>query len=636
MSDPVTPGQDAAAGSGRLAQVIATRGGRAAPEAEIVIEHRESLIYMLCEAAELEHGIMCQYLFAAFSLKQSAGEGLSEAELAAVTEWRNQISHVATQEMLHLALVHNLLSAIGAAPHLARPNFPAPASHYPAGVQLTLLPFGEEALQHFMFLERPEGWDLDDAEGLAAADRAVPVVNERDIVPQGQDFKTVGHLYRSIEQGFDHLVEKYGERWLFVGPPRAQATEPHFRWPELVAVNDLATAHQAIDAILEQGEGPRGGWQEAHFGQFVRILDEYQQMLAENPAFDPVRPVVAANVRPCERPVDVALITDPLTARVTDLFNVVYEILLQTFERFFAHTEETDTQLSTLADVTLDLMFGAIKPLGDLITRLPAGPEYPGRTAGPSFELFYESDYLMPHREAAWTLLAERVDEAAWLCEELQAGRGALIAADLAPVGQALSEIAGTLAAHLPASSPQAERIALHRPGDPGERDAALAEAGELAGAVAAVPHPDGITELFGTAHAALMAAVQEGAGKSSSGDRPRNDVVPRLLASVLRPLGRAAGPGRGRRWRRGAGCRGQGEPRREHPGRPGLAGGDPGDHPAGGAEPGRHRPAGTRRGDRRTPGTGLRPGRGGQGRGPAGRAAKAAGRAAHDHQAST
>ena len=28
-------------------------------------------IYMLCEAAELEHGIMCQYLFAAFSLKQS-------------------------------------------------------------------------------------------------------------------------------------------------------------------------------------------------------------------------------------------------------------------------------------------------------------------------------------------------------------------------------------------------------------------------------------------------------------------------------------------------------------------------------------------------------------------------------------
>ena len=30
-----------------------------------MIEHRETLIYMLYEAAELEHGIMCRYLFAA-------------------------------------------------------------------------------------------------------------------------------------------------------------------------------------------------------------------------------------------------------------------------------------------------------------------------------------------------------------------------------------------------------------------------------------------------------------------------------------------------------------------------------------------------------------------------------------------
>ncbi len=334
-----------------------------------MIEHREALIYMLCEAAELEHGIMCQYLFAAFSLKQSASEGLSEAQLAAVTRWRKQISHVATQEMLHLALVHNLLSAIGAAPHLARPNLPAPASHYPAGVQLALLPFGEQALRHFMFLERPEGMDLADAEGLAAMNRAAAHrISERDIVPQGQDFATVGHLYRSIEAGFARLAAKYGERWLFVGPPRAQATQQNFRWPELVAVTDPATAQQAIDTILEQGEGPRGHWRNAHFGQFVDILDEYRQLTQANPGFDPVRPVIAANVRPCEGPVQVPLIEDPLTARVTDLFNVAYEILLQMFERYFAHTEETDEQLATLADATIGLMLRVIKPLGDLIT----------------------------------------------------------------------------------------------------------------------------------------------------------------------------------------------------------------------------------------------------------------------------
>jgi CDGSH-type Zn-finger protein/truncated hemoglobin YjbI len=454
-----------AAGRGRLARLIATRGGKAAPEAPFVIEHREALIYMLCEAAELEHAIMCQYLFAAFSLKQAESEGLTPDQVAAARRWQAQVSKVATQEMLHLALVHNLLSAIGAAPHLARPNLPAPAGHYPAGVQLALLPFGEQALRHFMFLERPEGMDLADADGLAAMNTAAPVMNPRDIVPHGQDFATVGHLYRSIEAGLNRLASQHGEDWLFVGPARAQATEQHFGWPELQPVTDLASACRAIEQILEQGEGPRGHWRNAHFGQFVRILEEYQQMRAADPAFDPVRPVLAANVRPHERLVDMPLITDLLTARVTDLFNVVYEILLQLFERFFAHTKESDAQLKTLADATYGLMLRVIKPLGSIITILPVGPEYPGRTAGPSFELFYETDYLMPHRDAAWALLAERLDEAAWLCSELCAGRGAAIADQLYPVLEALTEIAGTLAARLPAHIPQSAIAGSLRPG---------------------------------------------------------------------------------------------------------------------------------------------------------------------------
>src|SRR5436305_13403382 len=163
MPDPPATG-----GRGRLAELLETRGGRAEPEAPFVIEHREALIYMLCEAAELEHGIMCQYLFAAFSLKQRTDEGLSEEELAVVTRWRKAVAHVATEEMLHLALVHNLLSAVGAAPPFGRPDLPAPAHHYPAGVNLTLVPFGAQALQHFMFLERPEGIALAGAAGIDA------------------------------------------------------------------------------------------------------------------------------------------------------------------------------------------------------------------------------------------------------------------------------------------------------------------------------------------------------------------------------------------------------------------------------------------------------------------------------------
>ena len=435
---------------GRLAQVIASRGGLAPPEAPLVIEHREALYYMLCEAAELEHGIMCQYLYAAFSLKQSEDEGLSAEEAEAVQRWRKHISHIATQEMLHLSLVQNLLAAIGGAPHLSRPNFPHPAAHYPAGVHLALLPFGEPALQHFMFLERPEGMDLDDAEGMAAWGRAAPAMQPGEIVPRSQDFKTVGHLYRSIEAGFAHLADKFGERRLFVGPPRAQATQQYFGWPELVAVTDTASAQKAIDEILEQGEGPRGNWKDAHFGQFVQIMDEYTQLREANPAFQPARPVVTVNVRPSEHDTGVPLVTDPLTRQVMDLFNVSYEVLLLMLQRFFAHTEETDAQLQALADAAVNLMFQAIKPIGDLVTTLPAGPDYPGRTAGPSFELFYESDTMLPHREAAWILLSERIRQAAEYCEP-GAPCAPAIADALATIRSSLAEIARSLEAHLPA-----------------------------------------------------------------------------------------------------------------------------------------------------------------------------------------
>jgi hypothetical protein len=438
-----------AAGKGKLAEVIASRGGLAAPEAPFVIEHREALIYMLCEAAELEHGIMCQYLFAASSLKQGQAEGLTAEELEAVLRWRRVISQVATEEMLHLALVHNLLSAIGAAPHLGRPNLPAPAHHYPAGVNLILVPFGEPALRHFMFLERPEGMELEGAEGIDAPVRdAVPLMAEGDIVPRAQDFATVGHLYRSIEHGLARLAEKFGERNLFVGPARAQATSAHFRWPELVPVTDLVSAQRAIDTILEQGEGARGRWQDAHFGQFVQILDEYRQLAAANPDFQPARPVVFATVRSCEHDESVPRIGDRVTSGCGDLLNVSYEILLQMLERFFAHTEETDAQLATLASSALALMLGAIKPLGDLLTTLRIGPDHAGLNAGPSFELFYESDYLLPHREAAWALLEERVREAANFCGRVREAAPDPVAKQLAPVGEALTGVADSLAAH--------------------------------------------------------------------------------------------------------------------------------------------------------------------------------------------
>ena len=385
-----------------------------------MIEHREPLIYMLCAAAELEHALMCEYLFAAFTLKRSVDEGLTSRQLEVVERWRSTLLFVAKQEMLHLAINSNLIAALGASPHLSRPNLPQPARHYPSGVRLTLLPFGETALRHFLFLERPEGMDLEDAAGLNAMTQALPVIDENEIAPHLQEFATVGHLYRSIESGFRHLAEKYGEEKLFIVPAESQVHGELFGWPELEPITDVEGAVRAIESIVAQGEGPRGDWRDAHFGRFLAILDEYLEMTAADPDLEVSRPVLPALVRLPETGESVDLITDPRTARIAELGNVAYEVLLQLLYRLLCHVDETDEQINTLAAVGVGLMFDVIEPLGDILTTLPVGPTHPGRTAGPTFELFYQPDYLLPHRRAAWHLMGEHLGEAA----DLAAPRG--------------------------------------------------------------------------------------------------------------------------------------------------------------------------------------------------------------------
>src|SRR5580693_376304 len=107
-------------------------------EHEIHAETREQLIGLLAEAAEIEHNLMCCYLYAAFSLKQDADEGLEPQELTAVRRWRGEIVHVAIDEMQHLAWVANLTSAIGGAPHFGRQNFPIAPGAHPAGIVVKL------------------------------------------------------------------------------------------------------------------------------------------------------------------------------------------------------------------------------------------------------------------------------------------------------------------------------------------------------------------------------------------------------------------------------------------------------------------------------------------------------------------
>ena len=64
-------------------------------------------------------------------------------------------------------------------------------------------------------------------------------------------------------------------------------------------------------------------------------------------------------------------------------------------------------------------MVDIIAPLAEALTKLPAGPSYPGRTSGISFRLSRGAT-IPTHKEAAWMVFRERLGELSAYCAFLE------------------------------------------------------------------------------------------------------------------------------------------------------------------------------------------------------------------------
>ena len=181
----------------------------------------------------------------------------------------------------------------------------------------------------------------------------------------------------------------------------------------------LESAVAAIAAIVEQGEGARVEDESSHYNRFVALLNEYDEILKNEPSFSPGRPVLknpySMLPNDIHDPTGVSLIEDPVTMDVCNLFDGCYELLIQIMGRLLMGTGESEAQLTEIADITVAFMIDVITPLGDIITTLPAGPSYPGINAGPSFR-FSRDGHPPPHMEAAWTVFVERMKELSAYC----------------------------------------------------------------------------------------------------------------------------------------------------------------------------------------------------------------------------
>lgn len=347
-----------------------------------MIDSREQLIHVLTEAAEVEHNLLCSYLYAAFSLKRAGEAGLTAQQGEAVERWRKMIISVALEEMAHLACVNNLLLAVGGAAHFDRPNLPAAPGYHPAGIVVRLTPFDLATLDHFIFLERPETERLADGPGFqpVGGERVTPA---HPLTPSAIDYATIGELYDALAQGLRRLSSRGGEAMLFDPDARGQISAEQARLPDVRRITTLADALTVIEQIKEQGEGSSGGRADSHFERFQAIRREWSDLAAADHAFAPAWP--AAHDPVMRRPAqgaDRIWITEPQAAACLDVGNAAYGAMLGILAQVFG-LGDAEGQAS-LMRAAVEMMEAAAAA-GNALARMAASDDHPGVNAGLTF-----------------------------------------------------------------------------------------------------------------------------------------------------------------------------------------------------------------------------------------------------------
>ncbi len=373
-------------------------GAEPATEPAVVTGIREQLLHLLAEAAEIEHTLMCSYLYAAFSLKRSEDDGLSTTEAKAVARWRGAILDVAVEEMGHLLMVANLTVAVGGRPHFARPNFPVAPGYFPSGVVVRLTGFSRETLEHFIFLERPQGLPGAD-NGAFGQDDYRREQAHRGLMPSAQDYATIGHLYQAIRANLATLAARLGEAELFLGGVGRQVGRDVIDLEGVTTIASLEAACAAIDVIIEQGEGSPADREDSHFRSFLAIRDEFEALAGKNPAFAPAWPVADNPVlrRPPE-PGDKVFIDNPEAASLLDFACAAYGLLLRLLVQSFGRGgSDPSAEQRTLTSAAIELMH-VVARASDGLARLPASPSAPGVNAGMSFTMLRGVEPLLDGR----------------------------------------------------------------------------------------------------------------------------------------------------------------------------------------------------------------------------------------------
>lgn len=341
------------------------------------IDTVEDLRNHLLLALEVELSTIPPYLYAMYSIEDQS----SEPALL--------IRSVVVEEMLHAALVSNILLAVGGEPTFRSPEimprYPGPLRHHTPPLTLHLEPCSVDYLRNtMMVIERPE------APGAP---------------PEGDEYETLGQFYLALEIALRRLE---AESDLFAEPQiDRQMADPTMYGPVkfdasdsggLIGVTDLESAIAAIEIVVHQGEGLSDvRWADpahqelTHYHKFKQIADGISRLgpVREAPR-DPKRADLPDTLRP-----------------VADLFNGLYRYAYYTLDELFTSTPDKGALVGRLYRV----MGGLLGPVGLYLMDQPG--------AGPTFEVYELGADPKPKIDELAAFVGETHPAIAGACEEI-------------------------------------------------------------------------------------------------------------------------------------------------------------------------------------------------------------------------
>ncbi|MBB6130944.1 ferritin-like domain-containing protein [Mucilaginibacter lappiensis] len=377
---------------------------------------KDYLAFLLSINAEIEHGLMLQYLYAGYSM---GGEQVVLPEhQEKVRNWKELILGVAKEEMGHFISVQNILKVIGAPLNFGRTDYPWDTPFYP--FPFTLEPLTLKSLAKYVYAESPEHWiDSDNA----TARKVKELVHAQTADPHrvGALFKVMMEIVKDTEQIPDSLFQsnsfpyqaKFDEWGRSYTGSQGNASPDGSRKAPDVLVLPLTCRDDAYNALMEiseQGEAPKSvddGGKPSHFNRFLQVFEELSDIMKDFPDFQPARKVAInpfipgkdahGNLLPSvnvDTDEEQDAITNPEARAWGHLLNVRYHLLLN----YLAHSFVLDdgfngngavSARATIINATFGEMYN-LRSISHVMVQLPLNLEGEGNiNAGPPFTIPY-------------------------------------------------------------------------------------------------------------------------------------------------------------------------------------------------------------------------------------------------------